>query len=169
MKKILTILIPVYNTEKYIKRCLDSLIDESIIDNIEILIVSDGSKDNSILIAKDYEKKYPNSIKIIEKENGGHGSTINKGLEIATGKYFRVLDSDDWFNTSDFVKLVNYLKNDDSDLVVTNYSQEHVYKGETIYLEYKNLVDNKIYDFDKIDLSILNGEYFVMAAERQLC
>ena len=66
MKKILTILIPVYNTEKYIKRCLDSLIDESIIDNIEILIVSDGSKDNSILIAKDYEKKYPNSIKIIE-------------------------------------------------------------------------------------------------------
>lgn len=163
MKKILTVLIPVYNTEKYIKRCLDSLIDESIIDNIEILIVSDGSKDNSITIARDYEKKYPNSIKIIEKENGGHGSTINKGLEIATGKYFRVLDSDDWFNTSDFVKLVNYLKNDDSDLVVTNYSQEHVYKGASIYLEYKNLVDNKIYDFDKIDLSILNGEYFVMA------
>ena len=117
MKKILTVLIPVYNTEKYIKRCLDSLIDESIIDNIEILIVSDGSKDNSILIAKDYEKKYPNSIKIIEKENGGHGSTINKGLEIATGKYFRVLDSDDWFNTSDFVKLVNYIKNDSNNLI----------------------------------------------------
>ena len=66
MKKILTVLIPVYNTEKYIKRCLDSLIDESIIDNIEILIVSDGSKDNSILIAKDYEKElYKLAIRIL--------------------------------------------------------------------------------------------------------
>lgn len=162
-KKIISIVIPVYNTEKYIKRCLDSLVLDEIMDSIEILIVSDGSKDKSIEIARKYEEKYPNSIKIIEKENGGHGSTINKGLEVATGKYFRVIDSDDWVTSKDFIEYIKRLEKEDADLVVTDYSQEHIYENKTIFYQYENLKDNELYDFDKMDLSILKGEYFVMA------
>ncbi len=161
--KLLTIVVPVYNTEKYIKRCLDSIVVNSIKDKLEVLIVSDGSKDGSIDIAKEYEKKYPETVKIIEKENGGHGSTINKGLEIATGKYFRVLDSDDWFDTDNFIKFINLLGDINSDLVVTDYSKEHVYDGKSEHLVYKKLTSGMEYDFDNFDIDILDGEYFVMA------
>lgn len=161
--KILTIVVPVYNTEKYIKRCLDSLDNKEINSDIEVLIVSDGSKDNSINIAREYQKRNPETFKIIEKENGGHGSTINKGLELATGKYFRVLDSDDWVDNVDFVKLVKELKKIDSDIVVTNYSKEFIYEGKSEKLIYGGLEKNKIYNFDDFDLKKLDGEYFVMA------
>lgn len=161
--KVLTVIVPVYNTEKYIKRCLDSLDNEEINDLLEVLIVSDGSKDNAINIAKEYEKRLPKTFKIIEKENGGHGSTINKGLELATGKYFRVLDSDDWVDSINFVEFVKKLENIDTDLVVTDYSKEFIYESSSEKIIYKNLQNGKKYNFDNIDLNILNGEYFVMA------
>lgn len=161
--KILTVIVPVYNTEKYIKRCLDSLDNKEINDKLEVLVVSDGSKDNAINIAKEYSKRLPDTFKIIEKENGGHGSTINKGLELATGKYFRVLDSDDWVDNVNFVEFVKRLEDQDADLVVTDYSKEFIYEGKSEKIIYKNLEPNKKYNFDKFDLNILNGEYFVMA------
>lgn len=161
--KTLTVIVPVYNTEKYIKRCLDSLDNKEINDKLEVLVVSDGSKDNAINIAKEYSKRLPDTFKIIEKENGGHGSTINKGLELATGKYFRVLDSDDWVDNVNFVEFVKRLEDQDADLVVTDYSKEFVYEGKSEKIVYKNLEPNKKYIFDKFDLNILNGEYFVMA------
>ena len=161
--KILTVIVPVYNTEKYIKRCLDSLDNKEINDKLEVLVVSDGSKDNAINIAKEYSKRLPDTFKIIEKENGGHGSTINKGLELAIGKYFRVLDSDDWVDNVNFVEFVKRLEDQDADLVVTDYSKEFIYEGKSEKIVYKNLEPNKKYIFDKFDLNILNGEYFVMA------
>ena len=161
--KILTVIVPVYNTEKYIKRCLDSLDNKEINDKLEVLVVSDGSKYNAINIAKEYSKRLPDTFKIIEKENGGHGSTINKGLELATGKYFRVLDSDDWVDNVNFVEFVKRLEDQDADLVVTDYSKEFIYEGKSEKIIYKNLEPNKKYNFDKFDLNILNGEYFVMA------
>ena len=161
--KILTVIVPVYNTEKYIKRCLDSLDNKEINDKLEVLVVSDGSKDNAINIAKEYSKRLPDTFKIIEKENGGHGSTINKGLELATGKYVRVLDSDDWVDNVNFVEFVKRLEDQDADLVVTDYSKEFIYEGKSEKIVYKNLEPNKKYIFDKFDLNILNGEYFVMA------
>lgn len=161
--KLLTILVPVYNTEKYIKRCLDSILLKEVLDDIEILVVSDGSKDNSVNIAREYEAKYPNTLSVIEKENGGHGSTINKGLECAQGKYFRVLDSDDWFAPRAFIEFVSRLRRENSDLVVCNYCKEFVYDSSKQYLPYKNLEDNRTYCFDELDLEILAGEYFVMA------
>ena len=163
--KVLTIVVPVYNTEKYIKRCLDSLDNTEINSKIEVLIVSDGSKDNAIIIAKEYEKRLPDTFKIIEKENGGHGSTINKGLELATGKYFRVLDSDDWVDSKNFIDFVNKIEKIDVDLIVTDYSKEYVYDNRSEKLIYKNLEVNKKYDFDTFDLKLLNGEYFVMATK----
>ncbi len=163
MNKILTILVPVYNTELYIKRCLDSILIKEILDDIEVLVVSDGSKDKSVDIINHYEKKYPNTIRLIEKENGGHGSTINKGIENATGKYFKVLDSDDWFNIIDFVKFVKKLKTETADLVVSNYKQIHVYNGQEVLYKYNGLEEDKTYNFDNFNLELLNGEYFVMA------
>ena len=121
MSKILTVTIPSYNTEKYIDECLPYLIDERIISDIEILIVSDGSIDNTVSVAQKWADKYPDSIRVIDKENGGHGSTINRGILEATGKYFKVVDGDDWVVTENFVKLIEFLKGVDVDLINNPY------------------------------------------------
>lgn len=161
--KILSIAIPVYNTEKYIKRCVDSLTLKDIIDDIEIILVNDGSKDHSLQIMNEYKQKYPQSVIVIDKENGGHGSTINRALAIATGKYFRVLDSDDWFDSKNFIKFVKYLKTQDTDLIVTNYRKEFIYNGSSEEIKWTSLKNDTEYKFDDFDLKLLNGDYFVMA------
>ena len=162
--KILSIVIPTYNVEKYLRRCLDSLVyDESVLDDIELLVVNDGSKDNSLEIAKEYEKKYPKTVVVIDKENGGHGSTINVGLEKATGKYFRVIDSDDWVNIDEFADYVRNLKECNTDIVLTDYNKELLYSGEVQTFIYKNLEYNKKYNLNKFDYSILEDSYFYMA------
>src|SRR5699024_9599064 len=104
----------------------------------------------------------PDTIILIDKENGGHGSTINAGIAAATGKYFRVLDSDDWFNTLEFAEFTARLRNEDADLVVCDYRKEHTYNSQSEYFQYKNLRDGQVYDLDKFDLALLEGEYFVM-------
>ena len=161
--KTLSILIPVYNTEKYIKRCLDSIILEDIIEDIEIILVNDGSKDNSLQILNEYKVKYPESIIVIDKENAGHGSTINAGLKMATGKFFRVIDSDDWVNSKDFTEFVKKLKKEDADLLITNYKKEFIFDGSSESIKWKKLKENITYKFDEIDLDLLDKEYFVMA------
>lgn len=117
--KILTISIAAYNVEKSLNHTLDSLCDERFLNDVEILIIDDGSKDNTDKIAKEYEKKYPNTFKYVKKDNGGHGSTINKGIELATGKYFRVIDGDDWVDKDNFYKYIQCLKKINSDMVLT--------------------------------------------------
>ena len=119
--KVLTISIAAYNVEKFINQTLDSLIDERIMDDLEIIVVNDGSSDNTLAIAKEYERKYPDSFIIIDKENGGYGSTINSSLKIASGKYYKLLDGDDWYDTDNVVSLINALKTCNADLVVTPY------------------------------------------------
>ena len=86
MEKILTITIPSYNVEKYLQQTLDSFIDDEILNDIEVLVVDDGSKDRTATIGKAYEEKYPDTFRVISKENGGHGSTINRGIQEAKGK-----------------------------------------------------------------------------------
>lgn len=162
--KILSIVIPTYNVEKYLDRCILSLVyDRDILDLLDIIIVNDGSKDRSVEVAKKYEKLFPESITVIDKKNGGHGSTINAGLKAATGKYFRVIDSDDWVNIDDFTPFVKSLQKLDSDLVITNYSRELVYDGTRVLAKYKNLEDNMEYDLNTMDLSIFGDDYLYMA------
>ncbi len=110
MKKILTVVIPAYNIEKYIENCLDSFVIPEVLEDLEVLIVNDGSKDRSADLAAAYEKRYPNSFRVINKENGGHGSTINRGLLEASGKYFKVVDGDDWVEREAFLRLMDCLK-----------------------------------------------------------
>ena len=92
--KLLSVAIPSYNSEQYMKKCIESLLVGG--EDVEILIVDDGSNDRTAAIADEYEAMYPSIIKAIHKENGGHGSAVNAGLEHATGLYFKVVDSDDW-------------------------------------------------------------------------
>src|SRR5574344_1213565 len=111
MNKILTIIIPTYNMEKYLRRCLDSLIiDEEGMKQLEVLVINDGSKDSSSQIAHEYQDKYPDMFRVIDKENGGHGSCCNVGLREAKGKYIRFLDSDDWFDQKNFPKFIELLQ-----------------------------------------------------------
>ncbi|ROT06911.1 glycosyltransferase family 2 protein [Lepagella muris] len=120
MKKILSIIIPSYNMEKYLPQCIDSLLVEKI-DSLDILIINDGSKDRTLEIGRRYETKYPQSIRVIDKSNGNYGSCINRGLKEAVGKYIKVLDADDSFEKSNLDEFIDYLSKVDVDLVVSDY------------------------------------------------
>ena len=122
MDKILSISIASYNVEAYLEECLESFVNSKIMDDLEVLVIDDGSSDSSPEIAQWYVDKFPDTFRLIRKENGGHGSTINKGIEVASGKYFKVVDGDDWVNTGNLIRLVEKLKTVDSDIVATNYT-----------------------------------------------
>lgn len=123
--KILSIIIPSYNVSEYLYHGVFTMVEHYNGNKIEIIIVNDGSKDNTIEIAKKLQARYSkNIIKIIDKQNGGHGSTINAGIKVATGKYIRVIDGDDWVNSKDICKLINVLENEKADIVVTDYCED---------------------------------------------
>lgn len=122
MEKLLTIVVPAYNVEKYIKNCLDSFIDLSVLRSLEILIVDDGSTDSTASLAHTYEQKYPYSFKVLSKENGGHGSTINYAIPRATGKYFKVVDGDDWLDKSLLPQFIQLLKHTHSDVISNDFN-----------------------------------------------
>lgn len=118
MQKLLTIVVPVYKVEAYINKCLDSLLlSPDKMQQLEVIIVNDGTPDNSAELSREYVKRYPESFRQIDKENGGHGSAWNVGLKEATGKYVRFLDSDDWLSNLDL--LMKELETTDADVVVT--------------------------------------------------
>lgn len=121
MEKVLTIGIPVYNMEKYLDRCLTSVTSIKNRDVCEIIVVIDGSKDRSLEIAKVYEKRYPDLLRVIDKQNGGWGSCINLTIQEARGKYYKSLDSDDWFDTGNLDSFIEELKDLDADMILSPY------------------------------------------------
>ena len=127
VEKTLSISIAAYNVEEFLKNTLDSLVAPEIMDDIEVLIIDDGSKDNTAAIGKEFVDKYPNSFKVISKPNGGYGSTINAAIDAATGQYFKTLDGDDWYDTENLVRFVKDLKNMSADLILTPFTM--VYEG----------------------------------------
>ena len=96
--KILSVAIPSYNSQDYMRKCVESLLPAG--NDIEIIIVNDGSKDRTGEIAEEYASRYPGIVKAVHQENGGHGEAVNTGLKNATGLYFKVVDSDDCFFSS---------------------------------------------------------------------
>ena len=106
--KILTIAIPSYNSMDYMRNCIESLLPGG--EDVEILIVDDGSKDETPAIADEYEAKYPGIIRAIHQENGGHGEAVNTGIKNATGLYFKVVDSDDWVDLESYKKILDKLR-----------------------------------------------------------
>ena len=130
MDKLLTVVIPAYNIEKYEEQCLSSFVKPKALPEIEVLVVNDGSSDRTVEIAEKYVQKYPDIFRVINKENGGHGSTINRGIEEARGTYFKVVDGDDWVDGAAFGKLVRFLHTAKSDFIVNRYCWVHNQTGE---------------------------------------
>ena len=127
--KYITFAIPSYNSEAYLHHAVDSLLHLG--EDVEIIIVNDGSTDRTLDIALDYQSKYQHMIKVIDKKNGGHGSGVNEGLKHATGLYYKVVDSDDWLDEKNTVALLNTIKGHVSkdkmpDLYITDFVYEHV-------------------------------------------
>lgn len=112
----ISVIVPVYNVEQYLPKCLDSLVNQTI-DDYEIILINDGSPDNSQKIIDDYKERYPGIIKSVIVENGGQGRARNFGIDMAKGEYIGFADSDDWVDTAMYEKLYNAAKREDADIV----------------------------------------------------
>lgn len=119
--KVLTISVASYNCETTLEKCLESMVNSKHINELEIIIVNDGSRDNTLNIANKYAHKFPQSVIVIDKENGGHGSTINESITKASGKYFKIVDSDDWVETNNLDRLVEMLASSEEDVIINSY------------------------------------------------
>ena len=138
--KYITFAVPCYNSENYMRRCVDSLLIGG--KDVEIILIDDGSSDRTAQIADEYEIEYPDIVRVVHKENGGHGSGVNKGLELANGIYYKVVDSDDWFDKESYQKLLVKLKaftGERPDLIVCNYVYDHLDEGIKKSMDYKNV------------------------------
>lgn len=158
-KKLLTISIAAYNVEKYIAITLDSLVKSKYLNELEVLVIDDGSTDNTYNIAKEFEKKYPDAIKLIHKNNGGYGSTVNYSMSAATGEYFKLLDGDDCFDCEGLDKLVDVIRNTNVDIIFNPYNR--VYSSKKVKrIGFKNIEYNK--DLNISDIKI--NDYISMHA-----
>ena len=151
--RLLSIIIPVYKVEKYINKCLDSLIvPDEMMEQLEVIVVNDGTPDQSAEMAREYEKKYPRTFRVIDKENGGHGSAWNRGLKEATGKYLRFLDSDDWLTNLE--AFMPELERVEDDMVYTNVSRFYEDVDKTVVDRIDNTLEyNKSYEFESVNLN----------------
>lgn len=118
-KKVLTVSIAAYNVEKYLDQTLESCL--SAIKDLDVIVVNDGSRDGTLKIANAWAQRYPNSIRVVDKSNGGYGSTINAAIPLARGKYFRYLDGDDWFDSELLPEYIALLARCSADAVITPY------------------------------------------------
>ena len=141
--KLLSVAIPCYNSAAYMANAIESALAMG--DDVEIIVVDDGSqKDNTFEIGKDYEKRYPGTVKCVHQENGGHGQAVNTGLANATGVYFKVLDSDDWLDKDELVKVADRLRrihNDgDVDMFICNYIYDKPSENKQSVISYTNVL-----------------------------
>ena len=151
MEKLLTVSVAAYNVAEYIRGTLDSVIHPDCIDAMEILVIDDGGTDETLSIVKEYEEMYPNSVFGIHKENGGYGSVINTSIRRATGKYFKQLDGDDWFETENLPAFLELLRSIDADYVVTPMRMLNESDGSEVIRDYFETLPEGIYPFDEMD------------------
>lgn len=140
--KIISFTIPCYNSAAYMDKCIQSVLAGG--KDIEVIIVDDGStKDDTARIADNYSKKYPDIVKVIHQENGGHGEAVNTGLAHATGKFFKVVDSDDWVDLKSYKKILSVLKNfedgEEPDMLIANYVYNKVGVSRKKVIHYDNV------------------------------
>lgn len=154
MNKLLSIIIPTYNMESLLPRCLDSILVPKALERLEAIVVNDGSQDDSLTIANQYKYRFPQTVTVINKPNGNYGSTINAGLKIAQGKYIKILDSDDWFSSDALVAFLDALEQTDTDMAVSHFSILHDdgIRELTKYNVYgrEPYTYGKVYDLDKV-------------------
>ena len=152
--KILTIAIPSYNSMDYMRNCIESLLPGG--EDVEILIVDDGSKDDTPAIADEYQEKYPGIVRAIHQENGGHGEAVNAGLRNATGFFYKVVDSDDWVDAESYQKILAFLKEamkeeEPLDMLLSNYVYEKVGAKHKKVIQYHSILpENRYFGWDEI-------------------
>ena len=164
--KLLSVAIPCYNSEAYMRHCIESLLEGG--DEVEILIVDDGStKDNTALIADEYQEKYPGICKAIHQENGGHGEAVNTGLKNAGGIYFKVVDSDDWVNKDAYMEVLKTLREfvygkETLDMLISNFVYEKQGARHKKVMNYRTaLPKGQIFTWKDVKMFVL-GQYIVM-------
>lgn len=153
--KIITFAVPCFNSADYMEKCVYSLLPLG--EDIEIILVDDGStKDDTAEICDRLVAEHPGIIRTIHQENAGHGGAVNSGLAAATGRYFKVVDSDDWLDGDAMATIMAFIRSqtqnaDPVDLVISNYVYEKVYEGTRISMGYRNVFpENKIFTWDDI-------------------
>ncbi len=164
--KLLSVAIPCYNSENYMRHCIDSLLPGG--DEVEILIVDDGSaKDRTAEIADEYEKNYPGICRAIHQENGGHGEAVNAGLRRAQGIYFKVVDSDDWVDEEAYMEVLRALRrfvygNQTLDMLVSNFVYEKQGAKRKRVMNYRTaLPKDQVVGWDDVKMFML-GQYILM-------
>ena len=163
--KTITFAVPCYNSAAYMDKCIESLLACG--EDVEILIVNDGStKDNTAEKADEWEARYPGIIRALHKENGGHGSAVNMGLANATGRYFKVVDSDDWLDREAMERVMSYLRPQcelqfPTDMVVANYVYEKVHEGTRQVMHYKNVFPQGV-EFTWADTKRFNPSQYLL-------
>ena len=130
MEKILSIIVPSYNSEKFLDKCISSFLNEKVLDSLDIIIVNDGSTDGTVSKAEEYCGRYPGSVRLISQKNKGHGGALNTGLAAAKGKYSKVVDADDWVVTENLPEYIESLKSAEADVVLTHHYTIDVSNGE---------------------------------------
>ena len=147
--KLITFAIPCYNSEAYMRKCIDSILPAG--EDAEIIIVDDGSSDGTAAIADEYAAAYPSIVRAVHQENGGHGEAVNAGLRHAKGMYYKVVDSDDWLDLESLKKVMDTIRRivesrKRVDLLICNYVYEHVEDNQSHVVRYDNaLPENKIF------------------------
>ena len=162
--KLLSFAIPCYNSKDYMEHCIESILPGG--DDVEIIIVDDGSKDETAAIADRYAAEYPDIVKAVHQENGGHGEAVNTGLKNATGKYFKVVDSDDWVDLESYKKILDKLRefeqeNTQIDMLLANYVYEKEGAKRKKVMRQTGFPRNEIFTWSDIK-HIHKGHYILM-------
>lgn len=144
-QKTLSLVVPSYNSAEYLPRCLDTLIPAGGADDVEVIVVDDGSTDETAAVAEGYAASHPGLVRVVRQSNGGHGEAINTGLNHATGHFFKVVDSDDWVHGEAYTEMLHQLRtiiteDRDVDLVVSNYVYEKVGRTRRTAIRYANVM-----------------------------
>lgn len=132
MNKVISFIVPSYNCEKFLDKCLGSFLNEEVLDKIEVVVVNDGSTDSTEQKALEYADKYPEVFKVISQKNRGHGGALNAGTQAATGKYLKPIDADDWVVRDNLPTYVKALEETDSDVVLTHHHTIDMTTGEKL-------------------------------------
>lgn len=163
--KVLTVIVPCYNSEDYLSKCIESLLDSG--ENIEILIINDGSEDQTGEIAEAYAENHPGSVKVIHQENAGHGGAVNTGIANASGKYIKVVDSDDWVNPMALKKIVAQLryfilKGKKIDMFINNFVYDKVGAENKLVMDYRDILPvEQVFTWDDVS-RFKPGKYILM-------
>lgn len=128
--KILSFIIPSYNCSTFLEKCVRSMVRPELLDQLEIIIVNDGSVDDTASVAEQFVKEFPATVRLINQENKGHGGALNTGCAAAQGKYLKVIDADDWVETDNLPAFLTFLQGCDSDVVLTHHYTVDISTGE---------------------------------------